>query len=192
MERGEGSPVWWGQIWCSVQSQRVGAGWGPAWSAGPGAGPAGGLGPPGQGVGPGCRPGVGWTWCPAAACRSAWPCSARSGSWGWAARWPVEGGCVRAERRSDKLQAPRRWPGGRPQRGSRGVGGGRANFLTGYGAGAEGRDQSARGPREPPCMRPPPPRMHTRHQENQKSNVQAGPQGRTSGGRQAWGWERVP
>lgn len=71
-------------------------------------------------------------------------------------------------------------------------GGGRANFLTGYRAGAEGRDQRARGPREPPCMRPPPPRMHTRHQENQKSNVQAGPQGRTSGGRQAWGWERVP
>lgn len=122
LERGEGSPVLWGQIWCLVQFQWAGAGWRPAGWPARGAGPAGGRGCRAQGAGPGRRPGAGSTWCPVEACLSAWPCLARSGSWGWAEGRPVEGGRVRAERRCDKLRAPQRWPGCRPRRGARGAG----------------------------------------------------------------------
>lgn len=81
---------------------------------------------------------------------------------------------------------------GQATKGLSGGGGGRANFLTGYRAGAEGRDQSPRCPRgHHACARPRPACTHsTRRTRKQR---QAGPQGRTRGaGRQARGWERVP
>lgn len=64
-------------------------------------------------------------------------------------------------------------------KGTSGGGGGRTNFLTGYGAGAEGRRERTGAPTRQAATAhaPPPHRMHTQHQGDRK----AGPVG--TGGR---------
>lgn len=80
---------------------------------------------------------------------------------------------------------------GQATKGLSGGRGGRANFLTGYRAGAGGREQSSRVRESRHASARHPPHAHTAPGGPER-NVQAGPQGRTSGDRQAWGWERLP